>query len=273
MARLVRRPAPPDEHRLQDVHGRVAAPRDRRRAPSPARALDAARARRRPRRPPPRGRRPSSRTRSRPCASAGTGRGPWTAERPRLDGVARPRATARPSSGCSSHAVDGAVLAEATGNAYTDYSRIGGATGLPTSSVGTTTRASGGAAGSGPRPRPAAATSASSTPRRTRARLRRPPPLQRPLRVRRRPRAPGFRRERLPAARELPARVQLEGHRRLRDPQVKADACAAPPLRRLEKRAWIEPRRPLGLPAPRAARDARVPPRRVDPRLRGRPAS
>ncbi len=30
------------------------------------------------------------------------------------------------------HAVDGAVLAEATGNAYTDYSRIGGATGLPT---------------------------------------------------------------------------------------------------------------------------------------------
>ena len=29
------------------------------------------------------------------------------------------------------HAVDGAVLAEATGNAYTDYSRIGGATGLP----------------------------------------------------------------------------------------------------------------------------------------------
>ena len=31
-----------------------------------------------------------------------------------------------------SHAVDGAVLAEATGNAYTDYSRIGGATGLPT---------------------------------------------------------------------------------------------------------------------------------------------
>jgi YYY domain-containing protein len=30
------------------------------------------------------------------------------------------------------HAVDGAVLAEATGNAYSDYSRIGGATGLPT---------------------------------------------------------------------------------------------------------------------------------------------
>jgi uncharacterized membrane protein len=30
------------------------------------------------------------------------------------------------------HAVDGTVLAEATGNAYTDYSRIGGATGLPT---------------------------------------------------------------------------------------------------------------------------------------------
>jgi uncharacterized membrane protein len=30
------------------------------------------------------------------------------------------------------HALDGAVLAEATGNAYTDYSRIGGATGLPT---------------------------------------------------------------------------------------------------------------------------------------------
>jgi uncharacterized membrane protein len=30
------------------------------------------------------------------------------------------------------HAVDGAVLAEATGNAYTDYSRIGGATGIPT---------------------------------------------------------------------------------------------------------------------------------------------
>ncbi len=30
------------------------------------------------------------------------------------------------------HAVDGAVLAEATGNAYTDYSRIGAATGLPT---------------------------------------------------------------------------------------------------------------------------------------------
>jgi uncharacterized membrane protein len=29
------------------------------------------------------------------------------------------------------HAVDGAVLAEATGNAYSDYSRIGGATGLP----------------------------------------------------------------------------------------------------------------------------------------------
>jgi YYY domain-containing protein len=29
------------------------------------------------------------------------------------------------------HAVDGAVLAEATGNAYTDYSRIGDATGLP----------------------------------------------------------------------------------------------------------------------------------------------
>jgi YYY domain-containing protein len=29
------------------------------------------------------------------------------------------------------HAVDGAVLAEATGNAYTDYSRIGGATGIP----------------------------------------------------------------------------------------------------------------------------------------------
>ncbi|HVO50529.1 MAG TPA: DUF2298 domain-containing protein [Thermoanaerobaculia bacterium] len=30
------------------------------------------------------------------------------------------------------HAVDGAVLVEATGNAYTDYGRIGGATGLPT---------------------------------------------------------------------------------------------------------------------------------------------
>lgn len=30
------------------------------------------------------------------------------------------------------HAVDGSVLAEATGNAYSDYSRIGGATGLPT---------------------------------------------------------------------------------------------------------------------------------------------
>ena len=29
------------------------------------------------------------------------------------------------------HAVEGAVLAEATGNAYSDYSRIGGATGLP----------------------------------------------------------------------------------------------------------------------------------------------
>lgn len=29
------------------------------------------------------------------------------------------------------HAVEGAVLAEATGNAYTDYSRIGGATGIP----------------------------------------------------------------------------------------------------------------------------------------------
>src|SRR5262249_39044891 len=31
-----------------------------------------------------------------------------------------------------SHAVDGPVLAEATGPAYTDYSRVGGATGLPT---------------------------------------------------------------------------------------------------------------------------------------------
>ncbi len=30
------------------------------------------------------------------------------------------------------HAIDGAVLAEATGNAYSDYSRIGGATGIPT---------------------------------------------------------------------------------------------------------------------------------------------
>jgi YYY domain-containing protein len=30
------------------------------------------------------------------------------------------------------HAVDGAVLAEAAGNAYSDYSRVGGATGLPT---------------------------------------------------------------------------------------------------------------------------------------------
>jgi len=31
-----------------------------------------------------------------------------------------------------SHAVEGAVLAEATGNAYTDYGRIGAATGIPT---------------------------------------------------------------------------------------------------------------------------------------------
>jgi YYY domain-containing protein len=30
------------------------------------------------------------------------------------------------------HAIDDAILAEATGNAYTDYSRIGGATGIPT---------------------------------------------------------------------------------------------------------------------------------------------
>ena len=30
------------------------------------------------------------------------------------------------------HAVEGAVLAEATGNAYTDYGRIGAASGLPT---------------------------------------------------------------------------------------------------------------------------------------------
>ncbi len=71
---LVRRPDAPDEHGLQDVHGSVASPRDRRRAPPAARALDAPRPRPSSARPSSSRRAASSRTRSRPPSSGGSGR-------------------------------------------------------------------------------------------------------------------------------------------------------------------------------------------------------
>ena len=63
-------------------------------------------------------------------------RAKWTGPLDGLDGL---RWMARDAPGdrdavfwLRSHAVEGAVLAEATGNAYTDYGRIGAATGIPT---------------------------------------------------------------------------------------------------------------------------------------------
>jgi YYY domain-containing protein len=63
-------------------------------------------------------------------------RAKWTGSLDRLDGL---RWMAREAPGdrdaiswLRSHAVEGAVLAEATGNAYTDYGRVGAATGIPT---------------------------------------------------------------------------------------------------------------------------------------------
>jgi uncharacterized membrane protein len=62
-------------------------------------------------------------------------RGKWTGPIDGLDGLAWMSREAPGDRAAvewlRAHAVDGAVLAEATGNAYTDYSRIGGAAGLP----------------------------------------------------------------------------------------------------------------------------------------------